>query len=539
MRRAPLTTLVWLVLALVFTAGCARRETPAAEGIRHRTLLVGNQAEPASLDPHLLNAYTDSRIALALFEGLTVLEERTARPLPGAAERWEVSPDGLTYTFHLRRDGRWSDGAPVTAADFAFAFQRILTPALGSTYAYMLWPLRGAEAFNTGKSAEFASVGVQAVDALTLRLQLERPTAYLLALASHSTWYPVPRHVITRHGRTDARDNPWTRPGHLVGNGAFVLTGWQPNARVTVARNPHYHGAAANRLEGVVFLPIEQADAEERSFRAGQLHLTGGLPPSKVPVYLRDSPALLRIEPQLMVSYLNFKVATGPLADARVRRALALGIDRAALSERLLSGTRQPAPSFVPPGCGGYVPPTGLATDFAAARTLLSEAGFPGGRGLPPLTLQVLNDDQDPKLAEALQAMWARELGVTLVIERLEQKMLLQSQQGTTSALGTLRWIADYPDAYSFLETMRGGNGNNWTGWANRQFDELLDAAERTTDPDRRLALLRRAEELMLAEAPIAPLLFGARTYLVHPAVRHLEPSPLGLMRYHMLELAP
>jgi oligopeptide transport system substrate-binding protein len=535
MRWVPLLALAPLVLA----AGCTRRETPAAAGIRTHTLLVGNQAEPASLDPHLLNAYTDSRIALALFEGLTVLDERTAQPLPGAAERWDVSPDGLTYTFHLRRDGRWSDGTPVTAADFAFSFQRILTPALGSTYAYMLWPVRGAEAFNTGKSTDFGTVGVEAPDPLTLRLRLERPTAYLLALASHSTWFPVPRGVITRHGRADARDNPWTRPGHLVGNGAFVLTGWQPNARVTVARNPHYHGAAANRLEQVVFLPIEQADAEERSFRAGQLHLTGGLPPSKVPGYLRDSPGLLRVEPQLMVSYLNFKVAAGPLRDPRVRRALALGIDRAALSARLFAGTRPPAPTFVPPGCGSYAPPAGLGTDFAAARALLAEAGFPGGRGLPPLTLQVLNDDQDPKVAEALQAMWSRELGVTLVIERLEQKMLLQSQQGTTTALGALRWIADYPDAYSFLETLRTGNGNNWTGWGSRAFDDLLDEAERSTDPARRLGLLRRAEELMLAEAPVAPLLFGARTYLAHPAVRHLEPSPLGLQRYHLLELAP
>ena len=526
-----------LGFALPLLSGCGKRETPVEEGIRTRTLLIGNAAEPATLDPHLLNAYTDMRISMALLEGLTVFDEKTALPRPGAAERWDVSADGLTYTFHLRANGKWSDGQPVTAEDFVYSFRRILTPALGSQYAYMLWPIKNAEAFNAGKQPDFSAVGLKALDERTLQVTLERPTAYLLALAAHCTWFPVSKLAVEKAGRMDARDNPWSRPGKFVGNGAFVLSEWKPNARIVVTKNPHYWGAAQNQIERVMFFPIEKSDAEELSYRAGQLHVSYSLPPSKIAVYRRQSPDQLRIVPQLSTGYLNFNTTKPPLNQPKVRRALALAVDRKAISDRIYESAQPPAPTFVPPNCGGYTPPAGQKTDFAAARALLVEAGFPGGKGLPVLPMQIFNNATDPKSAQILQATWQRELGVQISIEQLEQKTLFQNQQSKTHTIGSLGWIADYPDPYTFLEIFRSGNGNNWTGWSSREYDALVDEANSTMDTAKRLALLQRAETLLLEEAPLAPVTYSAATYVVHPAVRNWESSPLGLNRYQLIEL--
>jgi len=474
---------------------------------------------------------------MAVFEGLTVLDEKTATALPGAAERWDVSADGLTYTFHLRPTGKWSNGERVTAEDFAYSFRRILTPALGATYAYMLWPIRNAEAFNTGKITDFSAVGIRVVDELTLRLTLERPTPYLPSLATHSTWFPVPRGTVEKFGRMEARDTAWTRPGNLVGNGAYVLAEWKPNSHITVKRNVHYWGNADNRIERVQFFPIEKADAEELSFRAGQLHVTASLPASKIPVYRRQSPELLRIEPQLRTAYINLNVTKPSLANAKVRRALALAVDRAAISARIFEGASLPASTLVPPGCAGYTPPPGQRHDFAAARALLAEAGYPGGQGLPVLPFQVGNDDKGPRIAEAIQAMWLKELGVKVTIEQLEQKTLFQNQQTLAHTVATLGWTADYADPYTFLEIFRSGNGNNWTGWASKDYDALLDEAGRTIDPARRFALLQRAETILLEEAPLITLVSQSRTIALHPAVKNWQPSPLGLNRYQVLRL--
>ena len=526
-----------LFLSLALLTSCAKRETPVDAGIRTKTLLLGNQNEPATLDPHLMDAATDMNIVVALFEGLTVSDEKTGKPLPGTAERWDISTDGLVYTFHLRPTAKWSNGDPVTAADFAYSFQRILSPALGSTYAYMLWPIKNAEAFNSGKIKSFAEVGVTVVDPATLRLTLARPTPYVLSLAAHSTWMPVHRASVEKFGAIDARGTAWTRPGNLVGNGAFTLTEWQPNARLIVAKNPHYWGAAANQLERIIFFPTEKADVEELNFRAGQLHLTYGLPSTKIAAYRQQSPDRLRLDPLLNLTYLNFNVTKAPFTHPKVRRALALALDRSAISQRVFSGAWPAAHTLVPPNCGAYTGPAGQPDDFAAARTLLAEAGYPGGRGFPTVALQVLNDDKLPKMAEAIQAMWLRELGVKITIEPFEQKTWLQNQQTMTHTLGLMGWTADFADPITFLDTFRTGNGNNWTGWGSTTYDALLDQAAATADPFARFALLRQAEAIILDEVGLAPLVYRASTYLIHPAVKNWEPAPLGLHRYQLIRL--
>lgn len=260
--RAAAALLLGLAAALALP-GCARRETPAEAGLRTGTLLLGNGAEPQDLDPQTCVAYTDYNILISLFEGLTCIDEATSRAVPGVAERWDVSADGLVYTFHLRAAARWSTGDPVTADDFVFSFRRILSPGLASENSYLLYPIRNAEAFNTGKLADFAAVGVRALDARTLRIVLGRPCAYLPALAAHQAWFPVHRATIERFGPIDRRGTAWTRPENLVGDGPFVLKEWSPNARIAVAKNPRYWDAARNGLNAVVFFPNEDIAADE------------------------------------------------------------------------------------------------------------------------------------------------------------------------------------------------------------------------------------------------------------------------------------
>ncbi|MEO7800170.1 MAG: peptide ABC transporter substrate-binding protein, partial [Opitutaceae bacterium] len=304
----PLTRFFLGVLVLLSAIGCGKRETAVEEGLRTKTLLLGNLAEPASLDPHIVNSLTDMNVLIALFEGLTLLDEKTSQPLPGVAERWEVSPDGLLYTFHLRADARWSNGDRVTARDFVFSFERMLLPKFAAEYSYMLWPIKNAEAFNSGKLADFSQVGVSAVDDSTLRIILERPTPYLPSLAAHNTWLPVHRATVEKFGRVDDRASRWTRPENFVGNGPFTLSEWAPNARIIVTKNPRYWDDAHTDLNRVIFYPTENTETEERNFRAGQLHVTFDLPKGKIATYRALSPSPLRVEPLLNITYLNFNV---------------------------------------------------------------------------------------------------------------------------------------------------------------------------------------------------------------------------------------
>ena len=534
-RMRRLLALSLLATAL-FATSCTKRETPAEEGIRTHTLLIGNQNEPATLDPQIYDAATDYNVIGALFEGLTNYDEKTATAVPGVAERWEISADGLIYTFHLRANARWSNGDRVTAQDFAWSFQRFITPALGNTYAYYFYPVRGAEAFATGKTRDFSTVGVAVIDDLTLRVTLDRPTAYFLGILATSA-LPVHRASVEAAGRFDDRSSPWAKPGKLIGNGAFTLTEWQPNARIVITKNPHYWNAAQNQIERVIISPIEKADAEELAFRAGQLHVTYSVPPSKLATYRQTAAEKLRIDPLLQLYFVNFNATKPPLDNPKVRRALTLALDRAAIATSVFSGARLPAHSLVPPHCGGYTGPAGQTEDFAAARALLAEAGYPGGRGFPSLPIQVLNDDKLPRLAEVIQALWRRELGVQATIEPYDQKTWIQNRLSLTHIVSLQGWTADFPDPIGFLDMFHTGNGSNVFGWSNHAYDALLDQAAKTADRDARFALLRQAEALMLDDAAVAPLVFGARTYLINPAVKNWESAPLGIHRYQLIEL--
>lgn len=525
-----------LTTAALALAGCSK-SAPHSAAAPSAVLRIGNGAEPQDLDPQVMTAFTDQNIALALFEGLCALDEKTSAPVPAAAARWEVSSDGLVWTFHLRANLQWSDGSPLAAGDFVASWRRALAPQLAAEYSYLLFPLKNAEAIANAK-ADPATLGAEATDDHTLRLTLARPTPYLPALTANPIWFPVPPRVLEQFGATAARGTAWTRPGNLVGNGPFTLKIWEPNARVEVVRNAAYWDAATVRLERIVFFPTENMDVDERNFRAGQVDITNELPLAKVDTYRKTAPESLRLDPFLETFFLRFNTTRPPLNDARVRRALSLAIDREQLARTLLRGTRAPAPHYTPPDCAGYTAEARVPHDVAAAKALLAAAGFPDGKNFPTLDVQIKNDELHAKTLEAIQAMWARDLGVHVTLSPMEQKTWVSNQQSLNYAISSARWVGDFVDPVTFLDMFVGGGSNNWTGWADRDYDAALEAAAVAREPAPRYAAFQTAETRLLAAAPIAPVFFGVRSYLINPAVKGWEPALLGFHQYKKVYLA-
>lgn len=525
-------------LLLWLSAGCLRRETTVQSGTRERILYRSLSGDPSEVDPHVISTLPEINVASALFEGLVDEDPVDLHPVPGVAQSWNVDSSGRVYTFHLRADARWSNGESVTAGDFIQSFQRILTRSLGADYATMLYVLSNAEAYHKGSLADFSKVGATAPDPQTLRLTLEHPVPYFLSLLTHPAWYPVPLKTIEKAGPPYERGNRWTRPATIVGNGAFVLRQWQPGRLLLVERSSTYWDAASVRLKAIRFLPATDVDSEERAFRAGQVHVTEALPFARVDAYRRESSPSLRVSPFLDTYFYRLNVTRPPLDKPNVRRALSLAIDRSALVSRILRGGQQPAHSFVPPGCPGYTPPDAVAHDPDAARRLLAEAGHPGGRGLPPVEILINSSGNHLVIAEAVQEMWHRELGVDARIVNMEQGSLLATRRALNYQVLRSDWAADYLDATTFLDVFASDSSNNHTGWKSSSYDSLLSQADRTHNRARRSELLSRAESLLLAEAPIIPIYYYTTVRLVQPSVKGWNPTLLDRHPYKHVWLA-
>ena len=509
-----LASALWLPLP-----GCLRRESNVERGDREQVLHRGLGSEVAEIDPHIVTGLAELNVVSALFEGLMAEDPVDLHPVPGVAERWEKSPDGLSYVFRLRANARWSNGATVTARDFLASWRRVLTPSLGADYATMLYVLANAEAYHKGALADFRKVGCVALDDRTLRVTLEHPVPYFLSLLAHPAWFPVHLPTLEGAGPVYSRGSRWTRPGTFVGNGPFVLKDWRPNQIIIVEKSPTYWDAATVRLHAVHFHPIDSVDAEERAFRAGQLHITDALAVGKVGVYRRRQPEVLRIDPQLATYFYRINVTRPALNEPKVRRALALALDRDTIVENVTRGGQRPAHGLVPPGLAGYTPPRGIPTDFEAARRLLAEAGYPGGRGLPAFELLFNTSENHRLIAEAVQEIWRRELGVDVRLVNMEQKTVLETRRTMNYQILRSNWSADYADPESFLQVFTSDSGNNHTGWANPAYDRFLDEAERTADPVARAALLQRAETLLLDDAPIIPVYHFTHVFLIRTSV--------------------
>jgi oligopeptide transport system substrate-binding protein len=500
--------------------------------IERADFVLGNGSEVSTLDPATVSGQAEGRVAMALFEGLTVKDPATLAPLPGVAERWEISEDGLTYTFHLR-EARWSNGDALTSEGFLWSWRRLLEPETAAPFAYQLWCVRGAEAFSRAppeeREARWSEVGLHARDARTLVVELARPTAYFLALTSFHPLFPVHRRSLEFAQRRfpERWQSEWIRPGHLVSNGPFKLRERRVNERLRLVKNPEYWDAANVAFQTFDILALDHIGTALNLYLAGDVDWIDRVPTALVPRLLaRDD---FRPAPYLATYFYRFNTTRAPFDDVRVRRALTLCVDRRALCAGVLKKGERPSWSLTPEGLAGYPrpelahaapepdPAAALAADRVEARGLLSEAGFGPAHPFPPFEILFNTSETHRDIAEIVADDWRRELGLDVKLLNQEWKSYLDSQQTLRYDVSRSSWIGDYADPNTFLEAFRSASENNRTGWKNARYDALLAAASVESDSARRLARLAEAEALLLGELPILPLYGYVSQNLVNP----------------------
>ena len=522
----------------IISVGCSKRTTPVEIGEKEQILFIANGTEPNELDPHLVNGIVEHKILQALFEGLLVPHPETLEPTPGVAEQWEVSEDGRLYTFFLRDNARWSNGDPVTAHDFTYSFQRILSPNLAAEYAYMLYTLKNAAAFHQGTLTDFGKVGAKALDDYTLQLELEAPLPYFLSLILHFSWYPLHPPSISENGSIDERDTQWTRSEQLISNGPFELKDWRLWDSLVVRKNPYYWDQSNVRLQEIHFLPIDNAHTEERAFRAGQVHITEALPKPKINAYKESGSPCLRIDPYLGVYYYLLNTTRPPLDDSRVRRALSLAVDRDAIVNNITRGGEEAARNFTPPETGGYTASFCLQESTTQAQQLLTQAGYPNGHGFPTIELLYNTSETHKIIAEAIQQMWKQKLNINVRLLNQDWKVYLASRRARDYQIARASWIGDYNDPNTFLDLWTSYSGNNHSGWSNEDYDQLIKQAGRTLDPHQRLEFFQQAETLLVTQLPMIPIYFYKKVYLIDPSVKNWYPNILDWHPYKYIYLS-
>ena len=452
------------------------------------------------------------------------------------AESWQTSPDGLTWTFKLR-DAQWSDGAPVTADDFLFAWRRILDPKTAASYAYFPYIIKNAEPINAGRMPGTA-LGAVAPDPHTLEVHLEHPAPYLLEMLTHSSMMPLPRHVV------EAKGNHWTRPGNYVGNGAFLLTEWVPNDHITAVKNPRFYDASNVKLERVIYYPTDDYGAGLRRLRAGEIDATDRLENNQFGWIKRNMPELLAPVPQLILDMIAVNLTKKPFDDIRVRTAINLAINREAITDKIIPVGYVPAYNIVPPGTANF--PGGNAFDFkrmsAAARTakaqdLMRKAGFgPLNRLRANYMIRSTAAGSYRAVAAALQQMLAL-IYIDISIIPTDGQVFYKQIQEHDFDMSQPGWQADFNDASNFLDLFRTGGGNNWGGYSNPAFDRMLEAAQNDPDIQSRGAKLAAAEAILLKDQVAMPLFFWVSGNLVRPYVKGWDANPMDKHRSRWISI--
>lgn len=528
---------VLLLVAFVPLSACSGGGNTVEAGNREGVLYLGNGTEPQTIDPHVLSGAPEGNVANALFEPLLTRNPYTEKMEAGVAQRWEFSDDAMSITFHLNPAARFSNGDPISAEDFRWSWERALNPVLGNTLANIFFVIRNAEAYHRGQITDFDEVGVEVIDARTLRVELAYPNPFALNNFGYIYAAPLHRPTIETHEGHRARYSAWTRPGNIVGNGPFRLVDWKLQRYLRVERNPHYWDADRVGLEGIVFRPIESATTEEKMFRSGQLHATILVPNNKVPGYRSQPDSPLVETPQMASYFYVLNSAVPPLDDRRVRRALALAIDRRTLVSTVLNDTVIPWGAYVPYAMPDYEHPPQLGFDPMEARRLLAEAGFPGGAGFPSLSLLYNTSEDHRTIAVAVQQMWKQHLGVDIKLENQEWQVYLSAVREGRFQIARRGWNGDVsPD--SFLDYMTSDSPLNVTGFASPVYDDLvLQQARRTPDIDTIMGLYARAERILLEEAPIIPIATYTGKRLVQPSVTGMHGRIVSGYHYKYVSL--
>ena len=521
---------VFFAVSLVFLwAGSA-----FAEVVLHR----GNGTEPDTLDPHRAGGTWENNIIGDMFLGLTT-EAANGEIIKGAADRWTVSEDGLTYTFYLRDDLVWSDGVSVTASDFVFGFRRIINPMTAARYASLLFPIKNAYAINTGQ-LDPDHMGIRAVDPGTVEITLESPAPFLPQLLSHYTTYPIPQHTVAKHG------GDWVKPGNMVSNGAYVLQEWISNSQIKATKNPLFYDADNVAIDTVYYYPIEDVRTAVRMFMSGEIDMnitTAGFPAPRLKEIMEELPGEARVYPYLGNAYLPMNVNRPPFDDVRVRRAISMLIDREIINDRIVAVGNKTAYAFVPPETANHQ--AGAQVDFAdmsmaertvEAKRLLAEAGYDDDN---PLRFELIfrNSYDNTRRISGIAAMLKR-VGVVAEVAAYEARITYNRMEQGDYQMGDAGWVADYNDPYNFLYLLLCDAGPmNYPNYCNPDYDALIQQATLTLDMEERARLMSQAEQLMLNDHPIVTIDFSTHRILVSKRVKGYQDNVSNIHRTRFMSL--
>jgi oligopeptide transport system substrate-binding protein len=501
-------------------------QTPAAEPAKKepQVLRMNLHSEPPTADPGIAEDTTSGAIILATFDGLTRIGDDD-KPHEAIAEKIDVSPDLLTYTFHLR-DAKWSNGDPVTAHDFEYAWKRALDPKTASNYAYQLYYIKNGEKFNKGEIKDASQVGVKALDDKTLEVKLENPTPYFLELTAFRTYFPVNKKVVEANPK-------WANEAAThVGNGPFKIESWEHKSKLVLVKNENYWDKDAVKLDRIEFSMVEDENTELSMFENGELDWAGA-PMSDLPTDAR--PALKQsgkmiTEPIAGTYWYKFNTEKPPFNNVKIRKAFAYAINRQAIIDNITQADQKPAMGAVPPSMA--LKPDGYFkdNDVETAKKLLAEGMKELGISkLPPITLSYNTSEGHKKIAEAIQDQWKKSLGVEVKLENKEWKVYLEDLHQGKFQIGRMGWLGDFNDPINFLELYKDKDGgNNDTRWEHPKFKELLNKSAVEPDPEKRKAILAEAEAILMDEMPIAPIYFYTQSYVKKDYVKGVQLTGLG-----------
>jgi len=506
------------VLLLIFSSSLPTTAEINPSEILHR----GNSTEPVTLDPHQSEDVSSGNILRDLFEGL-VTEDPAGNLIPGAAERWDISEDGLSYTFHLRDCLAWSNGEALTAADFVFSLRRALDPETVAPMAELLAAIKNArDVMNGSKPVE--QLGIDMPDSHTLVIRLQQATPWFLQILSHPIAYPVYASSLIKH-----KDKAFSAE-HLVSNGAWQLQQWVPYEKLQLKRNTKYYNDKKTSFNQVIYYPIDSSNAEFSRYRAGEFDWTDTIPPNKLGWINKNLPGQAFISPYLGTYYYGFNLTRAPFKDnPDLRKALSLAIDRSIITSKLLGNGELPADRWLPPGLvsGSTIKPASKEQSLKLAKELYRKAGYSQSNPLHT-TLHYNSSDQNKRIAVAISAMWKKNLGVKVQLINEEWKVFLNRRKSKTETqLYRASWIADYNDASSFLALFTSNSAKNDTGYAHKDYDSLIEQIESTMDKEKRDRLIQQAEQKLLDDQVIMPIYHYVSRHLVKPNIKGYKANPL------------
>ena len=533
--RAAATLLILVAAAAVVWQYSVE---PVAQGPAASVLHRGLLTDPETVDPQRVRSTQAGDILRDIGEGL-LSYSATGDLVPGAADEWSLSADGLVYTFHIREGARWSNGEPLTAEHFAFSLRRLVDPATAAFYSQMVGDIVNAREIIAG-DVPASELGVEAVDDNTLVIRLERPVPYLLSLLTYPSTFPVHPDSIALHG------DEFTRPGNLLSNGAYKLDSWEPGSVLSLSRNEHYWNNQNTAIDEVRHHVVTQEMAQLNRYRAGELHTTGSVPPDAFQQVREEYPEELHVAPYLGVYYYGFNLAKPPFRDnPGLREALSLAIDRDVLVRSITGRGEDAAYSWVPPGVENYEPRRFNYADQsqearnAHARRLMLEAGYGPDNPLQ-IELRYNTSDAQQRMALAIQSMWKDVLGVEATLINEEFQVLLANMRAAEiTQVFRSSWIGDYNDAHTFLSILETGNASNMPRYSNAEYDDLMQRAADQVDARKRRLLLEEAERVLLADHPVIPIYFFVSKHLVSPQVRGWGDNVLDYHYSQHLSLAP